>query len=29
MTFGAAADAWWAARATQLRPTTQAVYGAP
>ena len=27
MTFNAAADAWWEARATQLRPTTQAVYG--
>ena len=27
MTFNAAADAWWDARATQLRPTTQAVYG--
>ena len=27
MTFNAAADAWWDARATQLRSTTQAVYG--
>src|SRR6476646_10854439 len=27
LTFNAAADAWWDARATELRPTTQAVYG--
>lgn len=26
LTFNAAADEWWSARATKLRPTTQAVY---
>ena len=27
LTFNVAADGWWEARAMQLRPTTQAVYG--